>query len=101
MQHASSQCEEKEAQSAHTVSQLQSLKTEFQREKEELLDACDSVEEINDSLREENRDLRQKLRHLQVITEDHEQLLKETPSSHEALRQEKVSELEQIGRAHV
>ena len=93
-QHASNQCEEKEAQSAHTVSQLQSLKTEVQREKEELLDACDSVEEINDSLREENRDLRQKLRHLQVITEDHEQLLKETPSSHEALRKEKVSELE-------
>ncbi|XP_036450333.1 coiled-coil domain-containing protein 18-like [Colossoma macropomum] len=94
MQHANNQCEEKEAQSAYTVSRLQSLKTEFQREKEELLDACDSVEEISDSLREENRVLKQKVRHLQVITEDHEQLLKETPSSHEALRQEKVSELE-------
>ncbi|KAL7846975.1 hypothetical protein SRHO_G00219550 [Serrasalmus rhombeus] len=49
---------------------------------------------MTDSLWEENRDLKQKVRHLQVITEDHEPLLKETPSSHEALRRDAVSELE-------
>ncbi|KAL7847896.1 hypothetical protein AOLI_G00226140 [Acnodon oligacanthus] len=50
-------------------------------------------EELINSHREENGDLNQKVRHLQVITEDHQPLLKETPAELRAERENERASL--------